>query len=80
MTIKKNPKAFSLMEVSAVILIIGIFIISVLGAKNLIKKARISAAQTITRSSPISGTVNNKLCHLNASIPTGIIAVRSHSP
>ncbi len=61
MTIKKNPKAFSLMEVSAVILIIGIFIISVLGAKNLIKKARISAAQTITRSSPISGTVNNKL-------------------
>lgn len=61
MTIKKNRKAFSLIEVSIVILIIGILIIGVIGAKHMIKKARISAAQSITRSSPISSITNNKL-------------------
>lgn len=34
--------------------------IGVVGAKHMIKKARISAAQAITRASPINGIVNNK--------------------
>jgi len=53
-------RAFSLLEVSIVIVIIGVLIIGVIGSKHLVKKARLNAAIAITRSSPISGIPNNK--------------------
>ena len=62
---KKNTplqkKAFSLLELSIVIVIIGVLLIGVIGSKHLVKKARINAAQAITRSSPISAVKGNKL-------------------
>ena len=58
---KKPHKAFSLLEISIVILIIGILLIGVIGAKHLIKKSRITTAQNLTVSSPINGILDNSL-------------------
>ena len=57
----RGKKAFSLIEVSIVIVIIGLLIAGVVGSKHIIKKARINAAQAITRSSPINSIAGNKL-------------------
>ena len=56
-----NIRAFSLLELSIVIIIIGVLLAGVIGSKHLVKKAKINSAQAITRSSPISGTLGNKL-------------------
>lgn len=53
--------AFSLMELSIVIVIIGLLLAGVVGSKHILKKARINSAQSITRSSPLNSTVGNKL-------------------
>lgn len=58
---KKNRKAFSLIELSIVIVIIGILLVGVIGAKHLISKSRLTTAMAMTRSSPINGTLNSKL-------------------
>ncbi len=50
---KKKILAFSLIEVSVVILIIGIFIAGIFIANTLINKARLSAAKSLAKSSPI---------------------------
>ncbi len=47
-------KAFSLIELSIVILIIGILIAGVTQGSRLLNKARLSNARTITQSSPVS--------------------------
>ncbi len=57
---RKKKNAFSLIELSIVIVIIGILIIGVIGSKHLIKKARISSAQSSTLSSPIYAVMGNK--------------------
>lgn len=57
----KKISAFSLIEVSAVILIIGILIAGVIGASVLVKKFKIAAAQSLTKSSPIAGITENTL-------------------
>lgn len=57
--IKKS--AFSLLEVSAVILIIGILIAGVVTANSLVAKSRLAAAQTLTTSSPINGIKDSAL-------------------
>jgi len=54
-------RAFSLIEVSIVIVIIGLLIAGVVGSKHLVNNARITTAQAMTRSSVINGTLNNKL-------------------
>lgn len=59
-TLRKR-KAFSLIELSIVIVLIGVLTLGVIGSKHLLKKAKINTAQAITRSSPISGIPNNKL-------------------
>ena len=51
----KIKKAFSLIELSIVILIIGILIAGVIQASNLLSKFRISSANTLTESSPVNG-------------------------
>jgi hypothetical protein len=53
--------AFSLIEVSVVILIIGIFIAAIMTSNNLISKFRLRTAQSMTVSSPINGISDNAL-------------------
>ena len=60
-TNSNSKSAFSLLELSIVILIIGILLIGVIGAKHLIKKSRITTAQNLTVSSPINGILDNSL-------------------
>ncbi len=50
----KKHLAFSLLEVSAVLIIVGIFIAGVIAANGMVSKFRITAAQTLSRSSPIN--------------------------
>lgn len=56
--ISKKPRlkvsAFSLIEVSAVIIIVGIFIAGVVAADGIVSKFRITAAQSLSKSSPVN--------------------------
>ena len=54
-------RAFTLIELSAVIVIIGILIAGVTTANGLVKKSKIAAAQSLTKASPISGITDNAL-------------------
>ncbi|MFM2200772.1 MAG: hypothetical protein RL769_827, partial [Pseudomonadota bacterium] len=49
----KSPKAFSLIELSIVILIIGILVAGVTQSSRLVKRIRLLTAQNITNSSPV---------------------------
>lgn len=51
---KKSPRGFSLIELSVVILIIGIFVAGALSSSALVKKFRISTARSLTQSSPVN--------------------------
>lgn len=56
MTYKTNNhqfKAFTLLELSFVILIIGILVAAIILGQNLIGRSRMTSAQTMTQSSPI---------------------------
>ena len=57
----RKRRAFSLIELSIVIVIIGLLLLGVVGSKHLVDKARINSSQAITRSSIINGTPDNKL-------------------
>jgi prepilin-type N-terminal cleavage/methylation domain-containing protein len=51
----KKSSAFSLIELSIVILIIGIIIAGVTQSSSLLAKARLQSAQILTKSSPVAG-------------------------
>lgn len=51
---KSNLQAFSLIELSITILIIGILIAGITSASRLVRTSKISKAQTLTNSSPIT--------------------------
>jgi prepilin-type N-terminal cleavage/methylation domain-containing protein len=52
---KNKSRAFSLIELSIVILIIGILIAGVTQGSRLLRQAKLSSAQTLTKSSPVAG-------------------------
>jgi prepilin-type N-terminal cleavage/methylation domain-containing protein len=52
---KNKQRAFSLIELSIVILIIGILIAGVTQSSRLLRMAKLSTAQTLTKSSPVAG-------------------------
>jgi prepilin-type N-terminal cleavage/methylation domain-containing protein len=54
-------RGFTLIELSAVIAIIGILIAGVMTAPGLVKKSKIAAAQSLTKASPIAGITDNAL-------------------
>ena len=58
---KTKISAFTLIELSAVIAIIGILIAGVITANGLVKKSKIAAAQSLTKASPIAGITDNAL-------------------
>lgn len=68
MTNKRGLKAFSLIEVSIVILIIGILIVGVTQSSRLVSQAKVNSAKSLTQSSPTS------------SIPGLVLWVESSSP
>lgn len=49
----KNHKAFSLIEISIVIVIVGILIAGVAQASKMVKKSQLSVARSLTKQSPI---------------------------
>ncbi len=51
----KNKKAFSLIEISIVILIIGIIIAAVVQSSRVVAQIRLSTARSLTESSPAAG-------------------------
>ncbi len=55
----KSRRAFSLIELSVTIVIIGIFVAGTIAANSLIKKFRIQSAQALTKSSPVTGIIGN---------------------
>ena len=72
-----NLKAFSLIEISMVILIIGILIAGVATANSLIAKSRISSAQTLTISSPIN-SIKDTALWLESSTDTSFVASETY--
>ena len=50
----RNLKAFSLIEVSAAILIIGILLVGTVVSNNLVDRFRLASAESLTKSSPIT--------------------------
>ena len=50
----KNLKAFSLIELSIVILIIGILVAGVTQSSRLIREFKLTTAKNLTRNSPVS--------------------------
>jgi len=54
----RNLKAFSLIELSIVILVIGVLIAGVSQGGKMITKFRISAAASLTNSSPVHSIKN----------------------
>ena len=65
-------RAFSLVELSIVILIIGILIVGVTQASRLVKVSRLQTARTLTQSSPVSGIKGVSLW-LDSTSEAGII-------
>ncbi len=62
MSRKKNKhSAFSMIELSIIVLIVGIIIAAILVSNIFIKKFRIQVAQTLTISSPVNGTPDSVL-------------------
>jgi prepilin-type N-terminal cleavage/methylation domain-containing protein len=53
-----NKKAFSLLELSIVILIIGLLIAGVVATKSMVTKSRLTTAQTLTKTSPVNEIPN----------------------
>ena len=58
---KDNNKAFSLIELAVVILIIGILVAAVTQGGKLVSRAKVTSAKTMTQSSPVSGIDNLSL-------------------
>ena len=63
MTFKRRfkAKAFTLIEVSVVILIIGIMLAGTFIGTRIIAKSRLAAAESLARSSPVPGIKDNML-------------------
>jgi prepilin-type N-terminal cleavage/methylation domain-containing protein len=53
-----SKKAFSLIELSIVLVIIGLLVAGITQGSRLVQKFRISTAQTLTQSSPVNGIKN----------------------
>jgi Tfp pilus assembly protein PilE len=59
--VKNKPRGFSLVELSIIIIIIGIFAAGVFASDKMISKFRLKTAESLTRSSPIVSITQNNL-------------------
>lgn len=69
---KKNLKAFSLIELSIVVIVIGILIAGVYQGTNLVRKFKLSSARSLTTSSPVSG-IKNLVMWLETSMEDSVV-------
>jgi len=58
---KNKISAFTLIKLSSAIAVVGILIVGVMTATNLVKKSKIAAAQSLTKASPIAEINDNAL-------------------
>lgn len=77
---KKNLKAFSLIELSIVILIIGILVAGVTGSSRLVSQMRLVSARSITKSSPVTTISGLSLWYETSDENSLISAVNGNSP
>ena len=80
MNSKKNLKAFSLIELSIVILIIGILVAGVTGSSRLVGQMRLVSARSITKSSPVTTISGLSLWYETSDENSLISAVNGNSP
>lgn len=73
---KRARSAFSMFELSIVILIIAVVVSAILGAQSLIKKARIQNARNLTQSSAVNSIKNIEIW-LESSLEESFFAVES---
>ena len=69
---KKSSSAFSLIEVSLVVLIISLIAAGILTTTNLIKKSRLQTAQVLTKSSPVNN-ISNLVAWFETSLDSSFI-------
>lgn len=72
--IKKS--AFSIIEISIVILIISILISGILQSKLMIKKSRLTTAQTLTKTSPVND-IENLVAWYETSLDSSFVAAEA---
>ncbi|MFM7620183.1 MAG: prepilin-type N-terminal cleavage/methylation domain-containing protein [Alphaproteobacteria bacterium] len=80
MNSKKITKAFSLIELSIVILIIGILVAGVTGSSRLVSQMRLVSARSITKSSPITSISGLSLWYETTDENSITSAVNGNSP
>ncbi len=68
---QRSKKAFILIEISVVILIIGVMLAGTFIGTRLVAKSRLAAAESLARSSPVPGIKDNMLW-LETSLSTSI--------
>jgi len=69
---KKSSSAFSLIEVSLVVLIISLIAAGILTTTNLIKKSRLQTAQVLTKNSPVNN-ISNLVAWFETSLDSSFI-------
>lgn len=69
----KKPSAFSLIEISIVLLIIGILVAGVTQGSRMVAASRLQTAQTLTISSPVS-SITNLILWLEPSLDGNVIS------
>jgi len=74
--ILKNKNAFSLIEISFVIIIISILIVGSLNGIEMVKKAKLTTAQSLTEQSVV-GQIKNLLIWYETSLPRSFIETES---
>lgn len=50
---KGGKKAFTLLEISVVLILVGLLIVGVVGGQSLIQKAQLAKARSLTNSAPV---------------------------
>lgn len=68
----KNKKAFSLVELSIVLIIIALLVVGVIGGQRLIALGKLSTAKTTTKSSPVS-SIKGLALWLEPTLPESIL-------
>lgn len=73
---KKSATAFSLIEITLVILVIGIMIVGVISGSRLVQESRLKSAQVLTQNSPVKD-ISSLVLWYETSLPESFIATEA---